>query len=404
MLFPLVSSSMLPMLLNEKICTVISTNSGNSKNYLHEQTLHLLEFLVTVMMFHFSYIQSTENDKERRIALLNIFFSSVGMDFDQKTRSTTCKSLMESLTAEDMNTFITHCYGAFLQPLVNSGRIDYRVSLLDASQAKSTSEEETEKSDSEEEDIPTHRRIWALENISRLIMNNPAFDPFILVDFLFSISCIETEVKEASLPKDLSFLHTDFTKDLSYCSPALNDVVREKAKSVLFSTINSLAVKMDDSKRMSTVSWLEEKTRIGMNKENVLYVYIVLQHFETFNKRVAEMKNVTLLREWDEKEIASRKQLIDQIEAIHKRTVKNDQLKQDLMFERLFINLALEQVFKPDYTQFISDLIECYKQFTASNTHGKERPIAVLLDIVLILLRTSSKALRDTSIQVGLSI
>lgn len=141
-----------------------------------------------------------------------------------------------------------------------------------------------------------------------------------------------------------------------------------------------------------------------MNKENVLYVYIVLQHFETFYKRVADMKNVTLLREWDEKEIASRKQLIDQIEAIHKRTVKNDQLKQDLMFERLFINLALEQVFKPDYTQFISDLIECYKQFSASNMNGKERPIAVLLDIVLILLRTSSKALRDTSIQVSLNM
>lgn len=141
-----------------------------------------------------------------------------------------------------------------------------------------------------------------------------------------------------------------------------------------------------------------------MNKENVLYVYIVLQHFETFYKRVADMKNVTLLREWDEKEIASRKQLIDQIEAIHKRTVKNDQLKQDLMFERLFINLALEQVFKPDYTQFISDLIECYKQFAASNMNGKERPIAVLLDIVLILLRTSSKALRDTSIQVSLNM
>ena len=56
MLFPLVSSSMLPMLLNDKICTVISSNSGNSKNYLHEQTLHLLEFLVTVIVIHFSYL------------------------------------------------------------------------------------------------------------------------------------------------------------------------------------------------------------------------------------------------------------------------------------------------------------------------------------------------------------
>lgn len=141
-----------------------------------------------------------------------------------------------------------------------------------------------------------------------------------------------------------------------------------------------------------------------MTKDHVLYVYLVLKHYEDFFAKVSQMENVTLLREWDEEEITKRKQLMDQIEHIHKRTMKNDQLKQDIMFERLFINLALEQVFKPDYTQFISDLIECYKQFTSTKKRNGERPLAVLLDIVLILLRTSSKALRDTSVQVRMKL
>ena len=137
-----------------------------------------------------------------------------------------------------------------------------------------------------------------------------------------------------------------------------------------------------------------------MTKENVLYVYIILKHYEEFYKKVNKLKGVSFIREWEESEIANRKQLIQQIESIHKRTSANIQLKQELMFERLFVNLALEQVFKPDYSQFITDLIECYKQFTNTKQRSDERPIAVLLDIVLILLRTSSKALRDTSIQV----
>ena len=53
MLFPFVPSSLLPMLLNDKICNVITSNSGNSKNYLHEQTIQLLDFFVSVPLWVF---------------------------------------------------------------------------------------------------------------------------------------------------------------------------------------------------------------------------------------------------------------------------------------------------------------------------------------------------------------
>ena len=74
--------------------------------------------------------------------------------------------------------------------------------------------------------------------------------------------------------------------------------------------------------------------------------------------------------------------------------------KLEQVFERLFVNVLLEQIFKPEYSQFIPDLVECYKQFTQQKKRRTdERPLAVLLEIVLILLRTSSKTLRDTAIQ-----
>ena len=138
---------------------------------------------------------------------------------------------------------------------------------------------------------------------------------------------------------------------------------------------------------------------MGVNKDNVLNVYLVLHHYEEFAEKVQKNANLHLVREWEEDELANRKNLLDQIECIHKKTVQTPDA-QEIMFERLFINIALEQVFKPDYTQFINDLVECYKQFMNNNKRSDERPIAVLLDILLILLRTSSKALRNSSTQV----
>ena len=92
---------------------------------------------------------------------------------------------------------------------------------------------------------------------------------------------------------------------------------------------------------------IEEKSSIGMTKENELYVYLILQHYENLVKKVPSMKDIQLIREYEEEEKSTRQQLLQQIETIHKITVKNPQAKQDLLFERLFVNLALEEAFKP---------------------------------------------------------
>ena len=79
-------------------------------------------------------------------------------------------------------------------------------------------------------------------------MNNNTFDPLLLIDFLFAICCLQSDSDSAKeIPSSLSFLHTDFVKDLQYCSPAISDTVRDKARDVLFSAINLLAVRTDDS-------------------------------------------------------------------------------------------------------------------------------------------------------------
>lgn len=48
-LFPLVSTASLSRLLNKATVQLIRSVSGNSKNYLHKQALHLLNFFVTVL-------------------------------------------------------------------------------------------------------------------------------------------------------------------------------------------------------------------------------------------------------------------------------------------------------------------------------------------------------------------
>ena len=59
---------------------------------------------------------------ERRVALLNVFFSRVGMDFDRVTRTDTCKRLMATLRPEDLNQYLNHCYRVLLQPNVHGER------------------------------------------------------------------------------------------------------------------------------------------------------------------------------------------------------------------------------------------------------------------------------------------
>ena len=55
-LFPVIPSSMLDRLLAIRVMNIIKSNSGNSKNYMHEQAVQLLDFFVTVRMSPCCYI------------------------------------------------------------------------------------------------------------------------------------------------------------------------------------------------------------------------------------------------------------------------------------------------------------------------------------------------------------
>ena len=59
----------------------------------------------------------TKESSERRVALLIALLGSVGIGFDKVIHVDTCKQLLESLSKEDMSTFVNHCYGMLLQPL-----------------------------------------------------------------------------------------------------------------------------------------------------------------------------------------------------------------------------------------------------------------------------------------------
>ena len=176
-------------------------------------------------------------------------------------------------------------------------------------------------------------------------------------------------------------------------TPVFSSSVREKAAELLSAITRTLAVKKED----------EKKSELGMTADHELYVYCILQeylHMETALSQPAFSK-FQLIREWSEEEKTARATLLEQIEEIRSRSQEGSSMqKLEQVFERLFVNVLLEQIFKPEYSQFIPDLVECYKQFTQQKKRRTdERPLAVLLEIVLILLRTSSKTLRDTAIQ-----
>lgn len=192
----------------------------------------------------------------------------------------------------------------------------------------------------------------------------------------------------------MSYASGDYLKEVtSYCTPVLASSVRDKAAELLSAVTRTLAVKKEEDK----------KGELGMTADHELYVYLILQeylHMETALSQPS-FSDFKLTRAWSEEEMAVRNTLLDQIEVIRSRCREaSTTLKLELVFERLFVNVLLEQIFKPEYSQFIPDLVECYKQFTQQESkRTDERPLAVLLEIVLILLRTSSKTLRDTAIQ-----
>ena len=259
-------------------------------------------------------------------------------------------------------------------------------------------EESTEESD-QERDVATSRRRWALDNLYSVVSTNASMDPLVLERFLLTLCCteIDEEKEEEEQSKtDVSqcdFLHADFLSDLkSFCQPALSEAIRSHAQSLLFAVLRSLAQKTEDG------------SQAGISKEKELYVYLVLQEYERLEARIRSTEGVSLVHEWDEGETEVRSKLLASVEKLVEK-IKKENSKQEVMFTNLLINIAIEQIFKPEYSQFIPDVLECYEQFSATKRRDDERPIAVLLEVVLILLRTSSKVLRDNAVKLfgGLS-
>ena len=257
-------------------------------------------------------------------------------------------------------------------------------------------EESTEESD-QERDVATSRRRWALDNLYSVVSTNASMDPLVLERFLLTLCCTEIDEEEEEQSKtDVSqcdFLHADFLSDLkSFCQPALSEAIRSHAQSLLFAVLRSLAQKTEDG------------SQAGVSKEKELYVYLVLQEYQRLEARIRSTEGVSLVHEWDEGETEVRSNLLASVEKLVEK-IKKENSKQEVMFTNLLINIAIEQIFKPEYSQFIPDVLECYEQFSATKRRDDERPIAVLLEVVLILLRTSSKVLRDNAVKLfgGLS-
>ena len=252
-------------------------------------------------------------------------------------------------------------------------------------------EESTDESD-QERDVATSRRRWALDNLYSVVSTNASMDPLVLERFLLTLCCteIDEEEEEKQSKTDVSqcdFLHADFLSDLkSFCQPALSEAIRSHAQSLLFAVLRSLAQKTEDG------------SQAGVSKEKELYVYLVLQEYQRLEARIRSTEGVSLVHEWDEGETEVRSKLLASVEKLVEK-IKKENSKQEVMFTNLLINIAIEQIFKPEYSQFIPDVLECYEQFSATKRRDDERPIAVLLEVVLILLRTSSKVLRDNAVK-----
>ena len=65
------------------------------------------------------------------------------------------------------------------------------------------------------------------------------------------------------------------------------------------------------------------------------------------------------------------------------------------------MNVALGQCMKHEYSQFVDDLLEWSGHMGKKEANATERPVAVFLDVALILLRTGNKSLCDATIEVG---
>ena len=292
------------------------------------------------------------------MALLIALLGSVGMGFDKTIRVDTCKTLLASLSPEDMNSFINHCFGVLLQPL--DGR-----ELEDGELAEELSEEEKQF---QLQDIASKRRLAALESLYHLFSNYDQLDMLVLARLLLVLRCMKAEAEKKEK------VAVDLMKDSvvaacrDFCYPAMSEAVQSKAGEML------------------AAMCAKEEVARG-----------VLSEFDAMLKEVKKDKKVSLRQTWEAEDEKAHLALTEKVKALH---VANETAKtaKTAALEKFFVNVAVSQCVKPEYSQFVGDLVEWLDRVETKKE--EERPLAVFLDVALILLRTGSKSMCEATIEV----
>ena len=195
----------------------------------------------------------TKESSERRVALLIALLGSVGIGFDKVIHVDTCKQLLESLSKEDMSTFVNHCYGMLLQPLEEKDGED-----------KELNEEEKQEKLA---DIANRRRFAALNNLYHLIMNYDQLDVSVFIRVLLVLCCMKKdEAKETKTEVDLA--HEGVVESFAlHCYPPISPAIQSKANELLSSLLSKKSA----------------------NQEEAM-AYVVLQEFENVLKEAKKNK------------------------------------------------------------------------------------------------------------------
>ena len=337
----------------------------------------------------------TKESSERRVALLIALLGSVGIGFDKVIHVDTCKQLLESLSKEDMSTFVNHCYGMLLQPLEEKDGED-----------KELSEEEKQEKLA---DIANRRRFAALNNLYHLIMNYDQLDVSVFIRVLLVLCCMKKdEAKETKTEVDLA--HEGVVESFAlHCYPPISPAIQSKANELLSSLLSKKSA----------------------NQEEAM-AYVVLQEFENVLKEAKKNKTMSFVQAWEEEDVKSHAKLMKKVKALHEKNkseknkdekskeekskeekIKDEKSKDEKnkdeksknekqrALENFFVNVALGQCMKHEYSQFVDDLLEWSGHMGKKEANATERPVAVFLDVALILLRTGNKSLCDATIEVG---
>ena len=113
--------------------------------------------------------------------------------------------------------------------------------------------------------------------------------------------------------------------------------------------------------------------------------------------KVKKDKKVSLRQTWEAEDEKAHVALTEKVKALH---AANETAKtaKTAALEKFFVNVAVSQCMKPEYSQFVGDLVEWLDR--VGTKKEEERPLAVFLDVALILLRTGSKSMCDATIEV----